>query len=86
MHPQVYFLLSDSLNFLSNIVGTEILVSLILIVMSLNANETEYFFQKHPGHSRSPSMKCPLTFAHLNICLAIIRCFLESVSTVQISY
>lgn len=45
MHPQVYFLLSDSLNFLSNIVGTEILVSLILIVMSLNANETEYFFQ-----------------------------------------
>ena len=59
MHPQVYFLLSDSLIFLSNIVSTERLVPLILTVMSLNANETEYFFQKHPGHSRSPSVKCP---------------------------
>ena len=86
MHPQVYFLLSDSLIFLSNIVGTERLGSLILIVMSLNVNETEYFFQKHPSHSCSLSIKCPLTFAHLNLCLPIIRCFLKSVSTVHISY
>ena len=85
MHLQVYFLLSDSLTFLSNMVGAEKLVSLILIVMSLNANETEYFFQKHPSHSCSPSIKCPLTFAHLNLCLPIIRCFLKSVSTIQIS-
>lgn len=57
--------------FLTNLMG---IVSLILIVMSLNNKKTKHLFQKHISHSSFSFWKWPfIYFVHLNFCLLISR-------------